>query len=293
VLNMKLLNRLERKFGRYAIPGLMKYIAILFAAGLLIGMVMPESYWNYLALDFGKVAEGQVWRLITFLLPISDMNRIFWTALSVYIYYMFGVSLENVWGAFRLNLYFLVGIVFNILAYWIFYLVGQPIIIWPSCIEAICGTLFFAFASIYPNSPIYLYFLIPLKAKYLAWGFGAFYVYQIISAIVGHQYWNTIPMIASMATFLLFFFASRNYHRLSPGEIKRKANYRRQVNQAKGQGNVVQFQGRNVVTRHKCAVCGRTELDNDQLEFRFCSKCDGNYEYCMDHLFTHEHVHKD
>jgi len=290
---MKLLNRLERKFGRFAITGLMRYIVILFVAGLLIGMVMPVNfYWNNLALDFGKVAEGQVWRLVTFLLPISDMTNIFWTAISVYIYYMFGVSLENVWGAFRLNLYFLVGILFNILAYWILYLLGNPYP-WPSCIDVVCGTLFFAFASIYPNSPIYLYFLIPLKAKYLAWGFGALYLYQIVSDIVGHQYLDTIPMIAAMANFLLFFFASRNYHRLSPGEIKRKATYRRQVNKAKSEGNVVQFQGRNVVTRHKCAVCGRTELDNDQLEFRFCSKCDGNYEYCMDHLFTHEHVHKD
>lgn len=290
---MKLLDRLERKFGRYAIVGLMRYIAVLFVAGLLLGMVMPNYFYEYyLALDFSKVAQGQVWRLVTFLLPVSGLDGIFWTAISVYIYYMFGVSLENVWGAFRLNLYFLVGILFNIFAYWILYLVGQPVL-WGSCIDVICGTLFFAFASIYPNSPIYLYFLIPLKAKYLAWGFGALYLYNIVTALASQHYFATLPMIASMANFLVFFLASRNYHRMSPGEVRRKATYRRQVNKARSEGNVVQFQGRNVVTRHKCAVCGRTELDNDQLEFRFCSKCDGNYEYCMDHLFTHEHVHKD
>ncbi len=289
---MNLLDRLERKLGRYAIRGIMRYLVVLYAAGLFLGMLAPGVYDNLLALDFSKVADGQVWRLITFIIPISYMKSIFWTAITVYIYYMFGESLENAWGPFRLNMYLLVGVLFNILGYWILYMLGITVA-WPSCVDVICQTLFFAFASIYPNSPIYLYFLIPLKAKYVAWFFGLFYIFNIVTNILSHHYLMIIPMVASIANFLLFFFASRNYHRISPGEIKRKATYRRQVNKAKSDGNVVQFQGRNVVTRHKCAVCGRTELDGENLEFRFCSKCDGNYEYCMDHLFTHEHVHKD
>jgi hypothetical protein len=67
---------------------------------------------------------------------------------------------------------------------------------------------------------------------------------------------------------------------VSPREVKRRRTYKKQAQMAKG------------VTRHKCAVCGRTELDDENLEFRFCSRCDGNYEYCMEHLFTHEHIHK-
>lgn len=220
------------------------------------------------------------------------MNGIFWSAISVYIYYIFGISLENAWGAFRLNMYFLVGILLNLVVSFGMYLLGQPYV--PiSNIGIICQTLFFVFAAIYPNSPIYLYFLIPLKAKYLAFFFGALYIYDIIADLIGNRVWAVIPNITALVTFLLFFLASRNYHRLSPGELHRKAAYRRQVNKAKSEGNVVQFQGRNVITRHKCAVCGRTELDNENLEFRFCSKCDGNYEYCMDHLFTHEHVHQE
>ena len=78
--------------------------------------------------------------------------------------------------------------------------------------------------------------------------------------------------------FLIFFFSTRNYRSVSPKEVHRKRTYHRQVQQPKG------------VTRHKCAICGRTELDDPNLEFRFCSKCNGNYEYCQDHLFTHEHV---
>ncbi len=288
---MKLLDKLERKFGRYAIPGIMRYVAALFIIGLVIGMLAP-GLAPYLWLDFNKVAQGQVWRLVTFLIPISDMSGIFWTALSVYIYYMFGLSLEQAWGSFRLNLYFLVGILFNILASFIMFMLGinDP---WISCLNAVCETLFFAYAALNPNASILLYFIIPLKAKYLAWFFGALYIYQAFGFFIAKDYYMLIPLVASLANFLIFFFATRNYHRMSPGEMRRKANYRRQVNQAKSGGNVVQFQGRNVVTRHKCAVCGRTELDGDHLEFRFCSKCDGNYEYCTDHLFTHEHVHRE
>jgi hypothetical protein len=159
--------------------------------------------------------------------------------------------------------------------------------------------MFFAFAALYPETQFLIYFIIPVKVKYLAWLDGAIYIYMI-----GSNIYNSIktanlgyillivPLVVSMINFLVFFLATRNYRRISPKEFRRRAQYRRQVNEGRSQGNVTQFNGHNVITRHKCAVCGRTELDGDQLEFRFCSKCDGNYEYCMDHLFTHEHVKK-
>jgi hypothetical protein len=286
---MKLLNKLERKLGRYAIPNLMKYIVILFLVGLVLGS-MPTGLNQYLNLDFDLIKKGQVWRLITFIIPISPMGHIIFFAISTYFYYIIGNALERTWGAFRFNLYFFSGIIFNILSSFITYLItGYSLS--PS-LSLVCGTLFFAFAAMYPNTQFMIYFLIPVKAKYLAWLQGALYLYNIFIYIVGRQYFMVIPLIVAVGNFLIFFFATRNYQKLSPSEYKRKATYHRQMKEGKNQGNVVQFNGRNVVTRHKCAVCGRTELDNDQLEFRFCSKCDGNYEYCMDHLFTHEHVHK-
>lgn len=288
---MKFLNRLERKLGRYAISGLMKYIAILFALGTAIYSFMPSLYVNFLALDFDQVARGQVWRLVTFIIPPSSLNNILFLLITVYFYYIIGNTLENSWGAFRLNLYFFSGVLFNIIADYITYLViGQSF--WASCLDTVCGTLFFAFAAMYPNEQFLFYFIIPIKAKYLAWFEGAFYIVKIISDIRDKNYFLVIPLIVSLANFFIFFFATRNYNRISPGEFKRKAAYRKQMNSGRNTGNVTQFRGKNVITRHKCAVCGRTELDNDQLEFRFCSKCDGNYEYCMDHLFTHEHVHR-
>ncbi len=288
---MKFLNKLERRFGRLAIPNLMKYIVALYAIGLLLGTFAPNMYY-ILGLDFGMILKGQIWRLITWIIPMSSINGmgILFTVISVYFYYMIGNSMENAWGAFRFNLYFLSGILFNILSAWITYAI-LGVSISPD-LGFICGTMFFAFAATYPNVQVMLYFLIPLKVKYLAWLQGAIYIYNIFVYIVKGQAILILPLVVSLANFLIFFFATRNYQKVSPLEYKRKANYRRQMNEGRSTGNVTQFRGKNVVTRHKCAVCGRTELDNDQLEFRFCSKCDGNYEYCMDHLFTHEHVHK-
>lgn len=290
---MKLLNKLERKLGRYAIHNLMKYVVVLFGLGLVIGTFTPGVYDVFLSLNFQKLMEGQVWRLITYIIPESSIMGmgILLTAISVYVYYMIGTALERAWGAFRFNLYFFSGIIFNILASLITVLItGYSNIPFGSPLDFICGTMFFAFAAIYPDTQFMIYFLIPVKAKWLAIIEGIYYIFIVFSNIVVGNFLGVLPLIVSFANFLIFFFATRNYRRMSPGEVHRKARYRKQMKEAKMQGNVTQFRGHNVITRHKCAVCGRTELDDDQLEFRFCSKCDGNYEYCMDHLFTHEHV---
>ncbi len=285
---MKLLNKLERRFGRYAVHNLMKYIIGLYGIGLVIGTLSPYMYNMYFSLDFNMILKGQVWRLVTFIIPPISLSGILLTAITVYVYYLIGNSLERTWGAFKLNMYFLSGILINLLASLVIYLITKQSIY--VTIDVVCGTLFFAFAAIYPNTQFLLYFLIPIKAKYLAWFQGAMYIYQIVTCLVDRQYLSIFAIVASLGNFLIFFFATRNYRKISPNEINRKAKFHRQMNHARQQGPVSQYNGQNVITRHKCAVCGRTELDDDQLEFRFCSKCDGNYEYCMDHLFSHEHV---
>jgi hypothetical protein len=287
---MKLLNKLERRFGRYAIRNFMKYVVALYILGLILGVASAAIMYYMLNLDFEMIRRGQVWRIITWIIPISSVQGILLTAISIYFYYMIGNAMENAWGAFRFNLYFFTGIVFNILSSFVTYLI-TGISVSPS-LDFICGTMFFAFAATYPNTQVMLYFLVPIKIKYLAWLQGAIYIYEIFTYIISGQAIMVIPLVISFANFLIYFFATRNYQRISPKEYQRKANYYRQMKEGRATGNVTQFRGKNVITRHKCAVCGRTELDDDQLEFRFCSKCDGNYEYCMDHLFTHEHVSK-
>ncbi|HBI73130.1 MAG TPA: hypothetical protein DDY59_08080 [Lachnospiraceae bacterium] len=287
---MKLLNKLERKYGRYAIHNLMKYVVMLYGIGLVIGTIAPGLYNVGLSLNFDMIKKGQVWRLITFIIPNVSIYDILFVALAAYLYYMIGNALERAWGAFRFNVYFFSGVIFNILASWITYLL-TGVSLSPS-LDYVYGTMFFAFAALYPNTQFLLYFLIPVKAKYLAWFDAALYIIMVVQYIMSKNYYAIIPVVVSMANFLIFFFTTRNYRRISPKEFERKARFRRQMNAGRNTGNTTTQRGHTVITRHKCAVCGRTELDDDRLEFRFCSKCDGNYEYCMEHLFTHEHVKK-
>jgi hypothetical protein len=287
---MNILNKLERRLGRYALRNLMRYVVALYVAGLVIGVINPYAF-TLLSLNFNEIARGQVWRLVTFIVPQSSIYNIIFVFFKAYIFYIIGNALERAWGAFRLNLYFFSGVLFNVLAALIVFLItGQNI---GASIEYVYSSMFFAFAALYPNTQFLIYFIIPVKVKYLAWLNGAIYIYIIMRAIIGRNYLSIITIVVSLANFLIFFLATRNYMRISPREFERKARYRRmRMEGIKQSGNVTHVDGHKVITRHKCAVCGRTELDDDMLEFRFCSKCDGNYEYCMDHLFTHEHVTK-
>ncbi len=286
---MNLINKLNRKFGKYAIHNLMLYIVILYALGFFLQTIEPMFYYEFLALDVEKVLHGQIWRLVTFIiLPPGD--NILFLAIALYMYYAIGTALENAWGAFRFNLYYFSGILFNILAIVIIYLItGDSVNIG---ITYLNNSLFLAFAALFPNVQFLLFYIIPIKVKYLGILYGAVTLNSIYTSFRAGEYYKSIAIIVCMLNFLIFFFSTRNYRKISPGEFKRKAEFKRKVKSAKNTGNVVDFHGRKTITRHKCAVCGRTELDDENLEFRFCSKCEGNYEYCMDHLFTHEHVKK-
>jgi hypothetical protein len=297
-ITMRFIQLLEKKFGRYSIRNLMKYVMLLYAAGLLIYSFAPYAFY-YLGLDVDMVLKGQVWRLVTFLIPyVTFGSDIIFVVLKVYVFYLIGNALENAWGTFRLNLYFFSAVIFNIIAAFIVYgifrinILGNIMIVISSPLDIIYSSMFFAFAALYPNTQFMIYFIIPIKVKYLALLSGFLYVYDIYKFIISGYYFGIIPIVVSLANFFIFYLATRDYRRISPRELERRARFRRQVNEGRRQDNVTDFKGRNVVTRHKCAVCGRTELDDDNLEFRFCSKCDGNYEYCMEHLFTHTHVQK-
>lgn len=135
---------------------------------------------------------------------------------------------------------------------------------------------------------VLLYFVIPIKMKWMAIVYAALVVYDIVRYFMGGAWFMALPIIASLLNFIIFFLGTRNLNRYNPKEIHRRNQFKR----AMGESKTVPFPGANKsgeVTKHKCAVCGRTEKDDPNLEFRFCSKCNGNYEYCQDHLYTHIH----
>ena len=288
---MNWIQKLERKFGRYAIHNLMYYIIILYGIGFFVYMLSPEFYWSYLSLDARAILHGQIWRIATFLIQPPSTSPIF-VIFSLYLYYMIGQHLEASWGAFRFNLYFFTGVIFHVLAAILIYLMTG--MIYPIGTSYLNLSLFFAFAAIYPDVEFLLFFIIPLKVKYLAIFDGVFFGYTILQAFlpayggssVGFIYKaNAIAAAVSILNFVIFYLSSRNMRAYSPKQMHRKKKFQKEIKKT-----YVNKEAAAVGAKHRCAVCGRTELDDPNLEFRYCSKCNGAYEYCQDHLFTHEHI---
>lgn len=156
-------------------------------------------------------------------------------------------------------------------------------------LQYINRSMFFAFALIFPNVQFLLFFFIPVKVKYLAILYAVIYVVEIVQTFTFGFYHMGIAILISLGNFLIYFFNTRNYKQYNSKEIKRRRNFKKEIKQSSNRGKVISFNGRKTVIMHKCTVCERTEADDEDLEFRFCSKCNGNYEYCTEHLFTHEH----
>ena len=284
--NMNFLNKMERKIGKYAIPNLMIYLIAAYCIGFVIYTVNP-NFMLMLTLSPYHILHGQVWRLITWILMPTD-TRVFSLLIMALLYYQLGSALERSWGTFRFNVYIFGGMLFTVIGAFILYGIyaaaGTGSLETISLISSLTFTtnyinltIFLAFAVMYPEMQILLFFIIPVKMKWMA------VVYAVLIAInlILTSWGGRIAIIMSILNFLIFFLSTRNYRRVSPKEIHRKQVFKSQMQEPR-RGSMV--------TKHKCAVCGRTELDDPNLEFRFCSKCDGNYEYCQDHLFTHQHI---
>lgn len=288
-----MIRNLEKKFGRYAIPNLSAIMIALYAAGYLLWIGMPQIL-NYCTLDPGLILKGQVWRLISWIvIPPSALN--IFTVIMLFFYYSIGKVLEQTWGNFRYNMYIFSGILFTVIGAFILYFIfGEETMHYYSIVFStyyINMSIFLAFASSYPDMTVLLYFVIPLKMKWL----GMIYAAMLIRQIIISGTVTRVVIIVSLLNFLLYFFCFRD-KRMWQSAKRQKAFQQSYQSGMKNRGEKQQTfhrAGSAAVIRHKCAICGRTDQDDPTLEFRFCSKCDGNLEYCNEHLFTHQHVHND
>ena len=135
-------------------------------------------------------------------------------------------------------------------------------------------SIFLAFAATFPEVRVLLMFVIPVKVKWMGILYGLLLTYDFFVSDLAVK----IVIGSSLLNFVIFFITSRNRIHMSPRQMKRRVEFKHDVRR------------NSQVTRHKCAVCGQTQEDDPTLEFRYCSKCNGNYEYCQHHLFTHTHV---
>ena len=242
----------------------------------------------------------QIWRLFTWVLippPIgSGMFSLFFALIMIVFYYQLGRVLEQTIGTFAFNVYIFGGMLFTIIGAFLYYIVnyyflGNLVSIGSSIsTHYINLSIFLAFSLCYPDMQVMLYFLIPIKMKWMAILYGIFIFVELITVGWGGR----VAIVSSLLNFVIFFFSTRNLRSISPSRMKRKHDYQRAAG-AYSRGAASQrtstFGGHSApIYRHKCAICGRTDVTNPELTFRFFSKCNGNYEYCNDHLFTHTHV---
>ena len=286
---MNLLDKLERKIGRYAIPNLMLYIVIGTIVAYVLYLANP-NYLSYIYLDPSLVAKGQVWRLFTFIFIPSNLSNPFFTAISLYFYYFIGKMLEARWGAFRFNVFYFTGMIFAILAAFILRVYGLP--------DYLNETLFLAFATLFPEMTVLIFFILPIKVKWLGWLSA---VMLLVQFIAGPTWTNRFYILFSLANYLLFF--GPQLYQIIKAMIRREKYYKKTNIYGSGARRPSPFGSRPSSPRgqsaggkathvafHRCHICGKTELDDPNMQFRYCSKCGGQYEYCMDHLYNHEHI---
>lgn len=284
---MKFIDKLERKFGRFGIPNLTIYMIVCYVIGYALMIVNP-GILNWLSLEPAYILRGQVWRLVTWVLYPPSTSGVLWFAIAVlFFYYPIGTSLERTIGTFKYTLYILSGVIFTILgAFILYFLLGGNVLVGNVfSTYYISLSTFLAYAMCYPDMQVLLMFIIPVKMKWMAIFYVVIVVYEMIQYIMAGKWYLVIPIVASLLNFIIFYFGTKDFSRYNPKEVHRRNEFRRAM---EPQGRMKS--GSGSVTKHKCAICGRTELDDPNLEFRFCSRCNGNYEYCQDHLFTHTHV---
>ena len=287
---MNWLNKLERKIGKYAIPNLMIWLIGAYTIGFVMYTVNP-SILSMMVLSPYHILHGQIWRLVTWIFMPTETNLLFLLIMALF-YYQLGSALERTWGTFRFNVYIFSGILFTVIGAFLLYAIAYLFnalgmvgiagslvsgMGWGFSTNYINMSIFLAFAVMYPDMQVMLYFIIPIKMKWMAIVYGILIVYHFIAG----SWAGRVSIVMSLASFVVFFLSTRNLKRYTPHEIHRRQQFKAQMREPRpGSG----------ITKHKCVVCGRTELDDPNLEFRFCSKCEGNYEYCSDHLFTHQHI---
>src|SRR5437667_3514243 len=251
---MSWLDRLERRFGFLAVPGLIR-IVIGFTALVWALMWLDPNLRFALDLDPARIRHGELWRLVTYI--FIPQTPSLWVVLALWFLWFIGEGLERAWGPFRLTLYFLVGMIGTAVAAFFF---GSNF-----SNGMLIASLFFAFARFYPDEVIYILFILPVKIKWLAWVFAAF----LLLGFVLNSNSYRAALIAAFANYFIFF---------GP-EIVRQTTHRHEVSTRRRR---FEAHSRNAEEAlHRCAVCGATELTDPNLDFRVAR--DGE-EYCMAHL---------
>jgi hypothetical protein len=269
---MRLIDRFCYKHPNFGIPNLMRYLTIANVAFWILGAA-NSTLLSYLSFDAALILRGQVWRLLTFMLYPPSMGML--AFLVFYFYYWMGSTLERYWGTPQFNVYILIGWALTVVyGFLVYFLGGYRIRI---DAQYLYLSMFFSYAALFPDQMVLLFFIIPIKMKYLALIDAVYFVMAVMSNPFPV---NLLPVVAVLNFFLFFYGALL---RLIP---KKPSNST--INFRKASRKIRQEE-QNRLYHHKCAVCGRTDTEYPGLEFRYCSRCAGYHCFCADHINNHIH----
>lgn len=262
---------------RLGLPGLMRYIIGANVITYFLDILSNGALY-FLAMDARAVLRGEIWRLVTYvLLPSSDGIMLL---IACLFYYWLGTSLEQIWGSAKFTVYYISGTLLTSLACLIAYLIdGFAVPLYGA--GYVNTALFFAYALYNPDAMVRIYFIIPIKMKWLAWFEAALYAVSVIQyALAG--LWG-MALVPVAAVFNLFVYFSPSFHRRADAFRMHRRPQAIQFRQA------VKKQQKQKGYNHKCAVCGKTDTEYPDMQFRYCSRCQGYHCFCEEHIFNHVH----
>jgi len=295
------LKNLRRRFDRFCfqhrdmgIPNLMLYISLGAGIVYLLSQFAGNTVlYNVLCFDRTSILHGQIWRLFTYPLTFYNSNM-FLMLVALFCYYTIGRAMENIWGTLRFNLFYLTGIV----------MMDIYCLIFPCQADVyyLNLSLFLSYATMYPNAGFLLFFIIPIKA----WIFALVDLVMVIYGLLVYPFPYNLFSVISLANYFLFF--GKDVLNVIP--VSWRANARRLFRRGKTtvHNNASHAERPKVVPfpnagsyeattakpkapyTHRCTVCGRTDVEFPDLEFRYCSRCKGYYCYCEDHISNHTHI---
>ena len=269
------------------IPNLMLYIVLGTAVVYLMSDISRNYLlYNLLYFDRQLILQGQIWRLITYPLTYRIDNLLL-MAVSLLCYYSLGRAMENIWGTLRFNLFYLTGVVMMDVYCMLFG--GQASVTYLNL------SLFLSYATLYPDAHFLLFFIIPVKA----WIFALLDLAIVVMDLISYPFPYNLFSVISLANYFLFF--GKDVLNVIPMSWRANARrlFKKQPRQTQKKAKVIQFDAGSYEASksapkasytHRCTVCGRTDISHPNLEFRYCSRCNGYYCYCEDHISNHSHI---
>ncbi len=320
------MSSLNNKFRKFAIPNLTFWLIVGYAIGYMIQMV-DDSFLFHLALDPYMIITHpwQIYRIVSWVIIPPPSSNIILMLLVLYCCYTVGSILERTWGTYKYNQFIFTGIILTVIMAFAYFGLAciidgyQGIKLYEEAFREsfdnaglymgsykwytfstyyINVSIYLAFAMTYPDTIVRLYMLIPVKMKWL----GIIDVVYLVILLIFGSFATRFAVVAALVNCLIFYLSNIKGKNLNPYQIHRQNQFKRKFNT--GMANAGRTRNTGGVTsstsnvkmnarpqtRHKCAICGKTEISDPDMEFRYCSKCAGSYEYCSVHLFTHTHV---